>query len=204
MKKQIIATAVIIMAALNVKAQDHFLGKTSVEASYGAAVPLSPANFITRSNYISFSNFQGGVSYQINSLWGVRGTYAYQQFQDKDNTDLGVQFHKFVAEATFKILEAVNPQTSFVQKNIFDVVAHAGIGGTFATRSTDSSTNKIGNLQIGIKPTYLLSDRFGIFLDGTYIMNFNQAYAYNGKSINGGTTGSYVTAAVGLEFRLGN
>ena len=204
MKKIILSVAFLAIASTQVNAQETTIwDKISLEASYGAAAPLSPNDMVTRSEYVSFVNFQGGINYQMNNLWGVRATYAYQQFENENNSNLGVQYHKFMAEATFNTLRVITPESSFVTNNTFDVVAHAGIGASFATRTQDNATNKMLNAQIGLKPSYTVSPRITVIVDGTYVMNFNQAYAFNGMSIKGGTTGSYVTAAIGIQVKLG-
>lgn len=205
MKKQFLTAALVILGLAQANAQESsLLDKVSLEASYGVAMPLSPTENVTASDYTSFTNFQGGINYQINDIWGVRATYAYQQFENKDFDKLGVQYHKFMAEATYNVLQAINPSTSALQENPFEVVAHAGIGGSFAFREINNKSNKMGNAQIGLKPTYAVSSRINIFLDATYIMNFNQAYDVSGKSINGGTTGSYLAGNIGLQVKLGN
>lgn len=203
MKKQIISAFAIALFATQMQAQETFWDKASLEVSYGFAMPLSPTKNIKAADYNSFVNAQGGINYQINDLWGVRATYAYQDFENKNNKNLGVTYHKFMAEATFNILQAVNASASFNQSNSFEVQAHAGIGGTFANRKFDNATNKIANVQIGLKPTYAVSDRINVFLDATYVMNFNQAYEFSGQSIKGGTTGSYLGANIGVQVKLG-
>lgn len=205
MKKQIVAVLAIVLGITQANAQEgsNTWNKLSLEASYGFAMPLSPTENIEAADYNSLVNFQGGVNYQVNNLWGVRATYAYQKFENKDFSNLGVAYHKFMGEATFNVLEAVNPTSSSVQSNNFEIVAHAGIGGSFATRNQDNKTNKMINAQIGVKPTYAVSNRVNIFADVTYVTNFNQAYEFSGTAIKGGTTGGYVTANVGLQVKLG-
>ena len=63
----------------------------------------------------------------------------------------------------------------------------------------------MGNFQIGLKPEYKVSNRVGIFVDGTYIMNFSQNIGYNGLQIAGNdtTTGGYATGLIGVSIKLG-
>lgn len=203
MKKQVLALGALL-SLTQVNAQESsVLDKVSLEASYGIAVPLSPTDNIKASDYKSFKNFTGAINYEINEVWGVRASFGFHNFEHKDNSKLAVTYYKFMAEANYNILTAINQSDSFTQQQHFDVIAHAGIGGSFAFREVNNKANKMGNVQIGLKPTYAVSPRVSIFLDGTYVMNFNQAYDIAGTSIKGGTTGSYVSTAVGLQVKLG-
>jgi len=204
MKKQILAAIALVATAVSTNAQtSDFWNRTSLEGSYGFAMPLAPTDNIDAADYSSMINFQGAVHYQIDDLWGVRASYAYHKFENKDFSALGVAYHKFMAEATFNVLEAINPQTSVMHSSPFQLYAHAGIGGSFATRNMDNATNKMGNVQIGLQPMYNFSNRMGVFVDATYVANFNQAYQFDGTFIPGGTTGGYFTTLVGLKISLG-
>lgn len=202
MKKSILTIITAFCAITTANAQS-FWDKTSVEVGYGYAMPLNPTKDINASDYNSFLNFAGGINYEFDNLWGVRLTYAFQDFDHKNNDKFGVTYHKFMAEATFNVLEAFNPSVSHLQSNTFGLQAHAGVGATLGNRDRDNATNQILNGQIGLKPNYTISNRFKVFLDATYVMNFNQAYQFNGASIKGGTTGSYLSANIGVQIQLG-
>lgn len=204
MKKQILAAIALVAATFSMNAQtSDFWDRTSLEGSYGFAIPLAPTDNIDAADYSSMVNFQGAVHYQIDDLWGVRASYAYHKFENKDFSTLGVAYHKFMAEATFNVLEAINPKTSTLENKLWEVVAHAGFGGSFATRNMDNATNKMGNVQIGLQPMYSISNRVGVFLDATYVVNFNHAYEFDGTFIPGATTGGYFTTLVGVKISLG-
>ncbi|MBA5794028.1 hypothetical protein H1R17_11920 [Flavobacterium sp. xlx-214] len=203
MKKQVLALGALL-SLTQVNAQESsVLDIVSLEASYGMAVPLSPTENIKAADYLSFINFQGAINYKIDDIWGLRASYAYQSFTNKNSSKLGVEYHKFMIEATYNILTAINQSDSYTQQKPFEIVAHAGIGGAFAYREIVKQANKMGNIQIGLKPMYTLASRINIFLDGTYVINFNQAYDVASNNIYGGTTGSYLTANIGLQLKLG-
>lgn len=115
-------------------------------------------------------------------------------------SDHGINYNKLTAEATYQVLQAINPEITK-----FDVIAHAGFGLNFGKSKATDATDTMGNFQIGLKPQYNVSNRVGIFLDGTYIMNFSQNVGYNGLSIpeEYSTTGSYVTGLIGVSIKLG-
>ena len=132
MKRKYLVACAVIATAFQAKAQEGFLDKVALEAAYGVSMPITPTATIKAADFNSLTNFQVGATYQINALWGGRGTYAYHQFEHKDFSDLGVTFHKLMAEATFNVLEAINPTVSPTHTTTFEVIAHAGIGGAFA------------------------------------------------------------------------
>ena len=180
MKKQIMAAVVAVLGITAVNAQEgSFFNQVSLEASYGYNLALSPDN-VDRTDFSGFNTLQLGATYQINPLWGVRGTYSNTTFKHKDNSDIGITYNK--------------------------LTAHAGLGLNFGKSKVTDETDAMGNVQIGIRPQYNVTNRIGIFLDGTYIMNFKQNYGFNGMSIPGEdeTTGGYVTGLIGVTVKLGN
>jgi len=222
MKKQLFLAAFLIIGLNQLSAQEktkasldnyasnsaptQFWDKTSLEVSYGFAMPFSPADGLEVADYNSFVNFQLGANYQFNNFWGARLTYAYQNFENKNNSNYGVDYNKFMAEATFNIISAVNPSAIYTQEKKFEVIAHAGIGGTFAKSKSTKVKEEIYNAQIGLKPTYEISRKVNIFADVTYVFNLHQDLAYSGASakIDGGNvSGSYLNTMIGLQVKLG-
>lgn len=204
MRKTILVAAVAVFAFTKSNAQEGtFLDKVSVEAGFGFNLALSPDN-VDRTDVSGINTFQIGATYQINGLWGVRGTYANTTFRHKDSDNLGINYNKLTAEATFNVLRAIN-SAKFSTPQDFDLSAHAGFGLNFGKSKANDATDAMGNFQIGIKPQYNVTERIGIFLDGSYIMNFSQNLGYNGLSIPGEdkTTGSYATGLIGVSVKLG-
>lgn len=205
MKKQIMAAVAAVLGITAVNAQEgSFFNQVSLEASYGYNLALSPDN-VDRTDFSGFNTLQLGATYQINPLWGVRGTYSNTTFKHKDNSDIGITYNKLTAEATFNVLEAINPSAMPMQQ-AFELSAHAGLGLNFGKSKVTDVTDTMANFQIGIRPQYNVTNRVGIFLDGTYIMNFKQNYGFNGRAIPGEdeTTGGYVTGLIGVAVKLGN
>lgn len=198
--KKLAVAAVAILSAVQAQAQQEtFLSKVRLEAGYGYNQALSPDN-VDRTDVSGVNTLQLGANYQINSLWGVRGTYSNTTFKHKDVDDAGINYNKLTAEAVFEVLQAIRPSESK-----FQLAAHAGFGLNFGKSKATDVNDNIGNFQIGLMPKYNITSRIGVFLDGTYIMNFSQNLGYNGLSIPGedSTTGSYATALIGVSFKLG-
>lgn len=204
MKKLVCIAAIALATVQQSNAQQgSFFDNVSLEASYGYNLALSPDN-VDRTDFSGFNTLQLGATYQINPLWGVRGTYSNTTFKHKDNSDIGITYNKLTAEATFNVLEAINPSAMPMQQ-AFELSAHAGLGLNFGKSKATDQTDMMANFQVGIKPQYNISNRIGVFIDGTYIMNFKQNYGFNGMSIPGEseTTGSYVTGLIGVAIKLG-
>jgi len=200
MKKIVAIATVAILSVGQASAQEgSFLSKVRLEAAYGYNMALSPDN-VERADVSGLNTVQLGANYQINNLWGVRGTYSNTTFKHKDFDNAGVNYNKLTAEATFEVLQAISPSESK-----FQLAAHTGFGINFGKSKANDQKDNMGNFQIGLKPQYSITDRIGVFLDGTYIMNFSQNMGYNGLSILGeeSTTGSYVTGLIGVSFKLG-
>lgn len=203
--KKLVCIAIIALTAVQQSnaQQVSFLDNISLEAAYGYNLALSPDNIET-ADVSGFNTLQLGLNYQINDIWGVRGTYSNTTFKHKDVDNASINYNKLTAEATFNIMQAVNA-SAYPISSAFQLVAHTGVGLNFAKSKVTDKTDNIGNFQIGIKPQYNITSRIGVFLDGTYIMNFKQNYGFNGMSIPGEseTTGSYVTGLVGVAIKLG-
>lgn len=203
--KKLICIAVIALSAVQQSnaQQGSFLDNVSLEAGYGYNMALSPDNVET-ADVSGFNTVQLGANYQINSLWGLRGTYSNTTFKHKDYDNASINYNKLTAEATFNVMEALNA-SAYPTSSAFHLVAHTGAGLNFGKSKATDETDMMANFQVGIKPQYNISNRIGVFFDGTYIMNFKQNYGFNGMTIPGEseTTGSYVTGLIGVAIKLG-
>lgn len=199
MKKHFL-TAATMLLAVSIHAQSGYNGtngvlqNTTIEASYGYNMAISPSDNIETQDFSGFKTFQLGVRYQINNLWGVRGTYTNSTFEHKDFSEFSTKHHRLVAEATY----------NFVQKNTvsnFQLMGHAGLGAGIIKSETLSGNDFFGTIQAGITPEYFVTDRLGVFVDLTYMLNLSQNYSYAGTSIEK-TTGSVFVPSIGLSYKL--
>ena len=205
MKKSIITIALLTaFFALNTQAQEKkssFLDKVKLEAGWGYNLPLEPKEGVMAPDYAGVGSFFIGANYELNALWGVRGTYAYNKFEDKNDSSFGSAHHKLMAEATFNVFRAIEDNG----KQPFELFGHAGLGLTFGSSELVSGTDMMGTFQIGLLPTYHISEKVSVQLDAVYVMNFNQDYGYHGgpAKFNGkSTTGSYLIANIGVAVQL--
>lgn len=181
--------------------QSDFLDRVKLEAGWGYNLPTAPTDGITASDFAGVRSFYVGAQYKLNDIWGVRGTYAYNGFQHRDESEYGLKIHKLMAEATFSILRAAESDLA----STFDVGAHAGLGLSFGSSESQSGTDMMANFQIGLMPVYQITEKFSVHLDAAYVVNFKQDYGFHGlqaKAANKGTTGGYFVANIGVGFAL--
>lgn len=207
MKKSIIAFA-LLAGLFTAQAQEQgkerqasFLDKVKLEAGWGVNVPTGPSDGISRKDFSGVSSFYVGANYELNDLWGVRGTYAYNKFEDKNDSNFGSTHHKLMAEATYNIIRSIQDNG----QQPFELFGHAGFGLTIGKSELVSDADMMGTFQVGLLPTYHVSDRVAIQLDAACVVNFSQDYGFHGgpAKLNGkSTTGSYFIANIGVAVKL--
>ncbi|SFI79189.1 hypothetical protein [Myroides guanonis] len=205
MKKSIILIALLTgLFVLNTQAQDNkksFLDRTRFEFGVGVNFPSEPREGVEVKNYAGVGSLYCGAIYELNDLWGVRGTYAYNKFENKEDVSMGSLQHKFVAEVMFDVVGAIAKQ----KEQRFELYLHSGAGLSIGRSELKSGTDMMGAFQVGILPNYKISDAVRVHLDLVYVTNFKQDYGYHGGSakFNGkSATGSYLIANIGIAVQL--
>lgn len=179
----------------------RFLNKTALEAGWGLHYPAKPADKFLHRNYIDGKSFYLGGRYEINKLWGVRLSYAYNKFQNSKNKDnyfeLSLTQHKFVSEIIFNVVAA------FEQDSDFEIMMHSGMGMTLGKNGFLSGADKTLTAQFGVMPIYRFADHFAIQLDMTLVFDFFQAYDIDGIPVSD-RIGNYYLANIGLTYFFGS
>ena len=181
--------------------QKPFMHHISVEGGGGYITPISTnRDDIPRSNFAGIRNFYLGANYELSELTGLRFTYSNNNFQDKDDSAMGVTHHKLMAEGTFNIIQWI--ETVQIP---FEVVAHAGAGISLGRSKPSSGIDKMGTLQVGLMPLFRLTHNISIHADAVYVINLRQNYFYDGRPINVGgkqEVGEYFVLNVGVGVRF--
>lgn len=207
--KKVVLVFCMFFGLNQVVAQSKF-NRLSIEASGGAAVPLSPNN-LNRSDYVGLNSFQISGRYNFDSKssknlkdLSVQLSYTRHSFRNKNNSDLGIDFDKFTVEAVYNIGQRLGFGYRFYER--FGLLAHTGLGMSFGTPVGANFYERIGHLQLGITPQVKISERFAFFADATYVVNLKQHYGYNGSLISnsGHKTGGFATLSVGIMFYPGS
>lgn len=179
-----------------------FFDKIKLEAGWGLNTPVAPTKNTSISDFVGLESFYVGTNYELNETWGVRGTYAYNHFENKQNTDIQLIMHKFVAELTMSIGNLVSYNSFYSDYNDFDVIAHAGIGVSLGRKKNYSATDWMRNIQIGVMPTYRVLQKISIHLDITYVINTSQNYSFSGEYKVDAIEG-YLLSNIGLSIDIG-
>lgn len=177
----------------------RFLEHVSLEAGWGLNVPVAPSNGISTSDFMGVQSFYVGANYELNELWGLRGTYAYNGFEHKNHSSQKLTLHKLMAEATLNLGNAFSSGYGF---SAFNVIAHAGLGMSMGENKNYSGKDWMANFQIGVMPTYKISEKVRLLLDLVYVVNFDHDFPY-GDVASGKFTGGYFLANVGVNINLG-
>ncbi|SRR5690554_2422027 len=202
MKKVLIACGIALMSQFsNAQEATDIWKNLSFEAQYGFNSALSPTDGIEAGDFSGLNFYQFGITYHIDELWGVRGTFASSKFEHENLNNLGVNFSKFTLEATYNVLTGIQGQGNFPTERAFEVVAHAGFGLGQGKSDARSGTDMVGIAQIGLMPRYSFSPNFAVFIDATFVNQFNQDFGYNGLSIEQGS-GNYLNLGLGVQVRF--
>lgn len=203
--RKIITILVLITGLFTAQAQQLggvSLDQIKLEAGWGYNLPTAPTEEIEMSDYAGTTSFYVGANYELNALWGVRATYAYNRFEHKDNSKLGTIHHKIMVEGTFNVLRAIVDKG----EEPFELYVHSGLGlSMINSKLLTKDTDMMATFQIGLLPTYHLTEQIGVLLDLAYVVNFSQDYGVHGgpaKSNGKSTTGGYLIANVGIVVKL--
>lgn len=174
----------------------------SLEATTGIHIPFSPDDFISRSDYISFGQFQVSARYMITQKYGIKAHYAYNGFRDKNDKNLKNDYHRLGLEGVVNIGKLLDVNYRIREK--IGLLAHSGAGLTLSKPNT-GGTDRIGNFLVGLTGEVKLSERFTLLGDFTYVVNFKQHHSYNGVPLPNSepTTGGYGNISIGLMYALG-
>ncbi len=176
---------------------DGFIDHITVEAGWGLNAPYAPTGNFRRRDYAGIMSFYGGLRYDLNSRWSLRGTYAYNEFK---HNGAGLRMHKIVAEAGLNLLETFiyNSNSNY---NNFEIMAHAGLGLSFGRPKQESGVDKMGTVQVGAMPIYRITDRLSLQFDAGLVFDFSRDRAFDGALISK-TTGAYMFGNIGLAYKL--
>lgn len=177
----------------------------SLELGGGVHIPFTPKDQTELSNFISFKQFQLSGRYMFNEKIGLKGQYAYFDFQDKDNDLNKAKVHKVTLEAVYNLGELFN--FSYSLQDRFTLLLHGGAGISILLPKEGLVYERIGNLQLGITPMIKITDKIAFYLDATPIMNLKQHYSYGGELLDKdykSQSGFLLTANAGFVFYLGD
>jgi hypothetical protein len=208
MKALILPT--LLFSTFFATAQSTNFNKFSIETSYGLNHPLAPVEIlrsydgIDAADFSEFKHFDLGARYMVNSVYGVSLKYAYDRFQ-YDGSNLATSFYRIGAEAVINVTKLLN--TSFNRRRTIEIQAHGGVGLSIVQSKANTGIDRIGNIIVGVRPMFKISNSIALTTDLSYIVNIRQHYDYGGESFFSsepdGLTGGFINFSVGLNFYFG-
>tara|TARA_R110000850_G_scaffold218852_2_gene344407 strand:- start:27179 stop:27799 length:621 start_codon:yes stop_codon:yes gene_type:complete len=194
---KIITTAVVALFTATLFAQEPTdFNRFSIEVQGGLHMPLQLVENIDRADYTDFRSGQAGVRYMFNECFGAKLSYGYNSFEDKENVDNGVNYHRVTLEGVYNMQLA----------NRFGVLAHAGLGYASAAPSSIDENEQTAIFTLGLTPQVKVSDRVAVFVDATYLVSAHQHYYFNGQVINRdfqARTAAFANFSIGATIYLG-
>ncbi|MCG2462958.1 hypothetical protein K8352_19525 [Flavobacteriaceae bacterium F89] len=192
--------------------------RISAEVMLGYHVPLSPGNGIHKFDYAGFKHFDIGGRFMFNQLFGLKGNYVYDRFEDRNNRDMGNTYNRIGVEAVFNFLRVLDVHQYYLEK--YAILVHGGLGLTLAypdSRKVSANrglnlfkndrNERLGSIIFGVTPTMRLNDVLALALDMTMNSGTAQQYGYDGETVfpdyRDKTVGTYMTFSVGLQFSIG-
>ena len=190
----------ILGFCLPLQAQQQY-NQLSLDLKYGASIPLSPVESISKTEYISFKNFQVGGRYMLNQKFGLSGTYTYQGY---GNQNAGLSFHRLSLEGVASLSHILN--FPYYIKEYINLQVHAGTGISIASPNNTSNYDRMGNLLLGGSLLFNISPHLALVGDLTYSYQIGQWYGYDGEvlDIQGNSeNGANLFVGIGVYIYLG-
>lgn len=179
-------------------------GKWSIEGSAGLHVPFSPTNFVNTNDYIAFKQFQLSLRYMFNDKYGVKGHYARNRFEDKNNHALGVTYNRIALEGVANLGNVFD----FMQRSEIDLLGHFGGGLTFVPYpKAEDPYDNIGNLMFGVTGLRQIGRGIDVLADITFVKGFEVQHSYSNIMIDPtlpheGYGGFFMNISIGLVIYL--
>lgn len=197
---RILIWGVILGFCLPLQAQQRY-NQLSLDVKYGASIPISPVERISRSEYISFKNFQVGGRYMLNRKFGLSGAYTYQSF---GNQNAGLSFHRLSLEGVASLSHILN--FPYYIKEYINLQVHAGPGISIASPNNTANYDRMGNILMGGSLLFNLSSHLALVGDLSYSYQIGQWYGYDGKVLNtqeNSDNGANLLVSFGVYIYLG-
>jgi hypothetical protein len=203
MNKLLIALGFLCVLS-NTRAQSEKFNAFSLETGFGATIPLSPKDNISRTKFTGLSQFNIGGRYMFTKSLGIKGSYQFDGFRSKEMSNVGIDYHTLRLEGVYNVGRLLNlPQR--VYEN-FGLLTHAGVGYSRGKPVGENFSEQTANLQWGLTPLFKLNNTIALYGDLTYVFNFKQHYAYDGSLLNptfDSVTGRYITMGIGVMIYIG-
>lgn len=177
----------------------------SLEAGYGLSHGMSKGE---NSNITNFQHFDVGFRYMFNEYYGIKFDYGNDSFRvDEGGSKEGSNYHRFTVSGVYNIGRALD--LPYITGDWVNLIGHAGLGYSALQSTRKAGIDNIGNVVVGLRPQFWISDQFAAHVDASYVFNFTQHYNFDGTypeaapyTLNA-FMGGIVNLSAGITFYFG-
>lgn len=201
---KLLLTIGLVIACNSITAQTNAFNVISLETGIGATIPISPNDNLEKSKFLALKQFNMGGRYMFTKSFGLKGSYQFNGFRSKENSNKGIDYHSLRLEAVYNVGRLFQMPHRF-QEN-FALLTHIGLGYSRGKPVGENFSEQTGNIQWGLTPLFKLNNTIALNADLTYVFNLKQHYTYNGSLISESyddVTGGYMTLGVGVIIYIG-
>lgn len=187
---------VALLSVTTMFGQDGMFNKFSIDVQGGLHMPVKLTDNINNADYTDFKSGQLGIRYMFNECFGVKLSYGFNSFEDKENSDFGVEHQRLTLEGVYNLQLASR----------FGILAHAGLGYGTAKPSSIDENEQTAIIMVGLTPQVKVSESVSVFLDATYLVSAHQQYFFNGQLFDPSfqsRTAAFATFSIGASIYLG-
>lgn len=192
-----------------------------ISTAGGSVLPITPTKNSSSKDYIGFNNMSIRVNYLLNNKYGIQVSYVFNEFRaGRPNTSF-LKFNRLGAAIIFNlghINKIINNSKNFRLYTRFgigiNVIYHDAYDtkikknpSSFFEDITKKGNNheRIGSFDIGISPSYRISNQLYLKLDISYTQNLVGEFGFDGywDKTNGlDFRNNYLTFSVGVNLFL--
>lgn len=214
---------ILLLFSSSFSIAQHKKDLTMFSIGGGTILPISPTRNSKSADYIGLNNFKIDIYRLFNDKIGVGASYSYSYFEAGQPLTSYLKCHKFGVNGIFNLGEKIN-----IIKNSynFKLYTYAGVSltvlfhenGAIRVNETvidwgsniskkNGNYERAGSIDIGISPSYKISDWVSLKFDLTYSKNLKVEYGYDGywedRDVKNKTS-SHLSLNIGLNIFIKN
>lgn len=201
-------------------AQNSNLG-FMISASRGTVLPISPTVNSSPKDYIGLNSFDIRINYLLNNNRGIQINYAFQEFRAgtpntsflKSNQlgfaiifNLGHIKNIVSANQNFRLYTRLGFGLNIIYHDAYETKVKKNITSFFQDiRRQGDNHERTGSINIGISPSYKITDILYLKLDITYVQNIQSEFGFDGYWNKNNTVdirNNFLTFSLGLNLFL--
>jgi len=187
----------------------------------GTILPVTPTKNSKPSDYTGLNHIGIGFYYLLNDNNGIGMNYSYNHFEAKRPLTAYLKYHKLGISSIFNLGEEINLTSS---NSHFKLYSHLGVSLALVYHEIDlkkmdesvigwpekitkygPNHERVGSIDVGISPSYKISDKISLKFDVTLTQNFKTEFGFDGfwdQKNNKSKRSNYLSLSIGLNYYL--